>query len=134
MINKKFIIMSLLILILMSVQCVSASDDMGIDTLGNDDENMILSAPEGTGSYTDLKNLIDSAQGNEITLPTNYEYGHQGSNDPRTGINITKDLIIDGNGATIDGKDASGLFNISSGVTVTLKNLTITHEIGRAHV
>ena len=75
MINRKFVIMSLLILILMSVQCVSASDDMGIDTLGNDDGNIILSAPDGTNNYAALKDLIDAAEnGTEITLPDNYQY------------------------------------------------------------
>ncbi|WP_406532778.1 hypothetical protein, partial [Methanobrevibacter sp.] len=134
MINRKFIIMSLLILILMSVQCVSASDDMGIDTLGNDDENMILTAPEGESNYAALKNLIDGASvGDVINLNTNYKYAGVGSNDPRTGINITMNLTINGNGAYIDGgfqngQGGSSLFNISKGVTVTLKNLTIRNS------
>lgn len=41
--------------------------------------------------------------------------------------------MINGNGATINGADVSSLFNISSGVTVTLKNLTITNAGGIYH-
>ena len=125
MINKKFIIISLLILILMSVQCVSASDNTDVNLIGDNGDNGVLKAPSQTQTYTDLKNLIGNDTTGEITLDYNYQFNN--GNDPRTGINITKDLVINGNGATINGADASGLFNISSGVTVTLKNLTITH-------
>ena len=126
MINKKFIIISLLIVILMSVQCVSAIDDTDVNVIGDNEDNNILLAPSETKNYADLKDLIDSATGSEITLEYNYNYNS--ASDPRTGINITKDLIINGNGATIDGASASALFNISEGVTVTLKNLTIKNS------
>ncbi|MBR0059688.1 MAG: DUF11 domain-containing protein, partial [Methanobrevibacter sp.] len=127
MINKKIIIISLLILILMSVQCVSASDNTDINLIGDNGDYGVLKAPTETQTYTDLKNLIDNDNTGEITLLYNYQYNN---GDPKTGINITKDLVINGNGATINGQDASSLFNISSGVTVTLKNLTITHAAG----
>ena len=135
MINKKIIILSLLIVILMSVQCVSAIDDADINIMGDNKDNGVLQAPSETQSYTDLKTVIDNApDGAEITLNFNYQFNYQGSNDPRTGINITRNLVIDGNGATITGSDDSNnpcaLFNISSGVTVTLKNLTITKNGG----
>ncbi|MBE6506031.1 MAG: DUF11 domain-containing protein, partial [Methanobrevibacter millerae] len=123
MINKKIIIISLLILILMSVQCVSASDNTDINLIGDNGDYGVLKAPTETQTYTDLKNLIDNDNTGEITLEYNYKFNN--GNDPKTGINITKDLVINGNGSTIDGQDASSLFNISSGVTVTLKNLTI---------
>ena len=124
MINRKIIIMSLFIIILMSVQFVAASDNADINIIGDNEDNGVLQTPSETKNYTDLKNLIDSDTTGEITLDYNYKYNN---GDPRTGINITKNLVINGNGAIIDGSDASGLFNISNGVTVTLKNLTITH-------
>ena len=136
MINKKIIIISLLFVILMSVQCVSAIDDADINIMGDNEDNGVLQAPSETQTYTDLKTVIDNA-GDEITLDYNYQFNNAyGSTDPRTGINITKDLVINGNGATITGGGAQNpcaLFNISSGVTVTLKNLTIINNGGIYH-
>ena len=122
--NKKYFIMILCIIALFSMQFVCASDNTDIDVLAGA-EDSVLSAPSVTKSYTDLKAVIDDASdGDEIILDYNYKYG---GNDPKSGINITKNLIINGNGAVIDGASASSLFNISEGVTVTLKNLSIQH-------
>ena len=68
MINKKIIIISLLILILMSVQCVSASDNTDINLIGDNGDYGVLKAPTETQTYTDLKNLIDNDNTGEITL------------------------------------------------------------------
>ena len=124
--NKKFILISLLIIIVMSLQAVSAYNDTDVDVLGDSEDNQILLAPSETKTYTDLNDVINNAitEGkDEITLDYNYKYS---GSDPKTGINITRDLTINGNGAVIDGDSQSSLFNISEGVTVTLKNLTIT--------
>ena len=121
--NKKYFIMILCIIALFSMQFVCASDNTDNITLASA-EDSVLSAPSETKTYTDLNQTIsEAADGAEINLEYNYKYG---GNDPKTGINITKNLIINGNGAVIDGASASSLFNISEGVTVTLKNLTIT--------
>lgn len=121
--NKKYFIMILCIIALFSMQFVCANDNTDNITLASA-EDSVLSAPSETKSYTDLKAVIDAASdGDEINLGYNYNYG---GNDPKSGINITKNLVINGNGAVIDGASASSLFNISEGVTVTLKNLTIT--------
>ena len=127
MIKKRYMILILCIITLLSIQFVSANDNADdITILGASEDMDILQAPTVDKSYTDLKNLIDQAgDGDEINLEyANYKYNN--GNDPKTGINITKNLTIIGNGAVIDGASASSLFNIS-GVTVTLKNLTITH-------
>lgn len=121
--NKKYFIMILCIIALFSMQFVCANDNTDNITLASA-EDSVLSAPSGTKTYTDLNQTIsEAADGAEINLEYNYKYG---GNDPKTGINITKNLIINGNGAVIDGDSQSSLFNISEGVTVTLKNLTIT--------
>ena len=75
--NKKFILISLLIIIVMSLQAVSAYNDTDVDVLGDSEDNQILLAPSETQSYTDLKNVIDNAitEGkDEITLDYNYKY------------------------------------------------------------
>lgn len=122
--NKKYFIMILCIIALFSMQFVCASDNTENVTVLASAEDSVLSAPSETKTYTDLNQTIsEAADGAEINLEYNYKYG---GNDPKTGINITKNLIINGNGAVIDGDSQSSLFNISEGVTVTLKNLTIT--------
>ena len=107
------------------MQFVCANDNTDNITLASA-EDSVLSAPSGTQNFAALKDVIDAA-GDEITLQYNYKW--DGSNpDIKTGINITRNLIINGNGAVIDGGSTDNcvsLFNISSGVTVTLKNLTI---------
>ena len=127
MIKKRYLILILCIITILSIQFVSANDNTdNMTVLGVSGEESILQAPSETQSYTDLNTIINQAgEGDEINLTYNYEY--RNGNDPKTGINITKNLVINGNGATINGNDVSSLFNISEGVTVTLKNLTITH-------
>ena len=128
MIKKRYLILILCIITILSIQFVSANDNTDdINVLGASEDGNVLQAPTETKSYTDLKNVIDQA-GDEISLEYNYKFNNEyGSTDPKTGINITRNLVINGNGAVIDGASASSLFNISEGVTVTLKNLTITH-------
>ena len=125
MIKKRYLILIFCIISILSMQFVSANDNTDdINVLGVSGEESILQAPSETQSYTDLNTVINQAgEGDEINLTYNYEY--RNGNDPKTGINITKNLVINGNGATINGNDVSSLFNISEGVTVTLKNLTI---------
>uniref|UniRef100_UPI00388D2012 hypothetical protein n=1 Tax=Methanobrevibacter sp. TaxID=66852 RepID=UPI00388D2012 len=128
MIKKRYMILVLCIITLLSIQFVSANDNADdITVLGASEDMDILQAPTETKSYTDLNNTINGNLDNEISLEYNYNYQN---GDPRTGINITRNLVINGNGAVIDGASLSSLFNISSGVTVTLKNLTITHAAG----
>ena len=127
MIKKRYLILIFCIITILSIQFVSANDNTdNITVLGASEDGNVLQAPSETQSLSDLKNLIDQP-GNEISLEYNYEYR---DGNPRTGINITKNLVINGNGAIIDGKNSAGIFNISSGVTVTLKNLTIINAAG----
>ncbi|WP_298499597.1 right-handed parallel beta-helix repeat-containing protein [uncultured Methanobrevibacter sp.] len=73
-------------------------------------------------TLTDLMILVETAEeGSTIILDRDYYFeknvyqkGH---------IQINKDLTIDGNGHIIDGMSQSGIFNISEGNTVTLKNI-----------
>ena len=128
--NKKYFIMILCIIALFSMQFVCANDNTDNITLASAEDNGILLAPSETKTYTDLKAVIDAASdGDEINLGYNYRYN---DGDPKSGINITKNLIINGNGATIssDSQNHVALFNIGNGVTVTLKNLTITNVGG----
>ena len=68
MINKKIIIISLLIVILMSVQSVSASDDADINIIGDNGDNGVLQAPNNEETCIDSENVINSESSEEITL------------------------------------------------------------------
>ena len=57
MINKKIIIISLLFVILMSVQCVSASDDADINITGDNEDNGGLHMKHHEGRKSDNSRL-----------------------------------------------------------------------------
>ena len=106
-------------------------DDVPIaseDTVADNDE--VLEAPssdevlsaEPNGTFTDLETKINGATG-RLTLDRNYTYNP--STDRVSGIIITKDIILDGAGFTIDGKNSARLFNIDQYPTITLKNLNL---------
>jgi len=89
------------------------------DVLGYSSEN-VLSESEA-GSLTELKSLLDSSY-RSVSLDKNYEYQSGDSSN----ITISKNLVINGNGFTINGKGNNLIhFVIGSGSTVTLNNLTI---------
>ena len=96
----------------------------GKDNITAKFENFIntieISVP--TGSFNDLKNLIDNAEGSTVTLQTNYSY-YDSDISLRHGITINRDLTIDGNGYTIDGSGKARIFHVTSG-TVIFKNIT----------
>ncbi|SDA56447.1 hypothetical protein, partial [Methanobrevibacter millerae] len=83
----------------------------------NDD---VLSA--GEGSFNELQLLINSGSGT-INLDKNYRYQ---PGDVKTGIVISKSIIINGNNYTIDGMNQAKIFKISSN-GVTLKDLNIVN-------
>ena len=80
--------------------------------------------PVLTGNnFADLALLIDSVDDNSIivlnedfTFDTKTDYAYL------YGIDINKNITIDGNGHTISGSNMSGFFNIN-GVNVTLRNI-----------
>lgn len=91
---KKLILMSLVIFIL-SMTCVSASDDVN-ETLEISDVNEGLSADAGT--FTALQNKINNAPSDStISLENDYTYNY----DFDDFLYIEKTLTINGNGHTI---------------------------------
>ena len=116
---KKLIILSLLIFI-MSIGCVSASDVNSDATVLNSTDSSAIAA--GTGTFSDLQIKIDSAvQGSTINLDKNYAYDDGFDSD---GIQINKALTIKGNDYTIDGKGLSRIFDIEAS-NVTLIGITL---------
>ena len=79
-------------------------------------------------SFIDLYNMINSADaGSVITLEHDYSFCDLFDSEFVNGIPITKNIVIDGNGHTIDAKGLARIFNISSGVVVTIENINLTN-------
>ena len=78
-----------------------------------------------SSSLTDLKNKIDNAETMLITLDIDYAYIAEFDEGLEDGIVIDKNIIIDGNGSTISGANLARLFNVTSGYTLVLGNLTV---------
>jgi len=80
----------------------------------------VTEAPAGT--FTDLNNLI--AENNEVNLYRDYTYTSADS-ALQTGIPINKELIINGNGYTINSTTLAQLFNVGTAGNLTLRNIIL---------
>ena len=147
MLNKKIMILAILLVSLFAVSAVSAAE-YAVDNTGGivdiekyeiaddtekiiqeecnqsnylksyciQDDEKLSSSPIGT--ITQLEDKIKNAEdGSVVTL--NMDYKNYG----RDSLYITKPVIINGNGYTIDGGGASYVFKITS-ANVTLTNIT----------
>lgn len=113
---KKILIISLLVFII-SMNCVSANDDLK-ETL--EMSNNISEISTDDGSFTALQNKINSAESDStISLDNDYAYNSGFSAD---GISITKSITINGNGHTINGLGKSRIFNVGQ-INLTLNNI-----------
>ena len=80
-----------------------------------------------SNSFSILSGNIDStSKGGTFKLNSDYIYNPDSDSKYTQGIKISKKIIIDGNGHTIDGKGASGIFNIQCD-NVILKNIKFTN-------
>ncbi|OWT32465.1 hypothetical protein BGI41_07530 [Methanobrevibacter sp. 87.7] len=134
--NKKvkslFLIFSLLI-VLFSVNSVFASDvnNTDVNTL-SDDNNILLNDNSSTvimdsnsnsKSFTDLQNIVDSKNNNDV-INLDSDYVYDPSTDSNTGVNINKNLTINGNGHVFNGMNKTSFFNITApNVSLKLNNL-----------
>ena len=134
---KKCLVLFSLIIILLSISNVSASDN---DTLLSEDNDQILEESDdyvisssqediledsNKGTFTDLQRIIIRArEGSTIDLDKDYVYD-DGFND--RGIVIGKSLTINGNNHTLDGLSKSRILLITFGAIgenkVTLNNI-----------
>ena len=109
----------LIVFVLISLTVVNAADSNQTNQmLSENDQNS-----GELGNFTDLNNEISKIQENgNFTLKKDYRYD-SGDSGYRGGIIISKDnIVIDGDGHTIDGAGQARIFNITSN-NVTLKNI-----------
>ena len=80
-------------------------------------------------TFTELANAIAIADG-KLTLTGNVVMTEsEAANYKDKGITIDKDIIIEGNGYTIDAKNLGAIFNVINRATLTLNNITLTNAI-----
>ena len=125
---KKFSIICVILLFLISLSAVSATDDAVTinndnNTIGIESSTDLVSDSQNTGNtYTDLSNIINDAEVNStVHLDKNYAYNNSDSNY-QYGIIINKNVNIDGNNHNISVTGSSSTFVIKN-ANVTLENI-----------
>ena len=101
---------------------------MKFQQLRQTSQDMLSDSDDGT--FTSLQLKINTAsEGSTITLDRDYSYD---DGFLESGIVITKDITIDGNGHTLDGKSKSRifmiLFDLKEKNKVTLNNINFKNE------
>ena len=125
-IKRKIILAALIMFVLVSLTAVSAVDNNQTDDLAAEDsatvtQDILTDESVGAGDFKELNDNVTSAT-TILELTKNYTYNPDVDLDYKDGINITKDITVDGKGYTIDGNGQSRIFNIAN-ATVTLKNI-----------
>ena len=126
------VLLAILMIVMFAIGAVSAesiddsdvsvafgsADDVSFDDMGSSFEGEVSS---DDSSFTSLENTIFNADGSQISLDRNYSFNQ--SEDDISGVKISKSLIIDGNGHSINGLKESRLFLVSN-ANLILKNIT----------
>ena len=99
-------------------------EDSNVDELDDTSNEKPALSEGGTGSFTDLNKFInvDNSGNTTITLNGNYKYA-AGDDDFRYGVVISRGLIIDGKGCTIDGSSGARMFLVNTTNEITFKNI-----------
>lgn len=106
----KKVIFAFMILILISISCVSASE---VNETSNFTDDAKVSG------FEDLAIRVNETQENQtLTLDCDYEY----QNGSIKGVVISRPMTIDGAGHTLNGKTVSRMFNVTAD-NVILKNI-----------
>ncbi len=139
--------MAILLISLLSISAVSAADDTAIDEsvleegitdadltgIQNDeleqgDENALIEEGETpppapiTPSFNLLSDKIVNG-GDEVNLTEDYFYQPMTESHFQKGINITRNVTINGNGHSIDGKNQARIFYVYPDCNVTFKDI-----------
>ncbi len=143
---KKIFLTTLLLLVVLTISSVCATDNLTDDGILQEDSLDVLEITDDVnydvisssedeilqtdvGTFTELQNMIDDVpSGYIITLEKDYVYDEGFDTN---GITINKDLTINGNGHTINGLSKSRIFNTgvvkSSLSTLNLNNIKFSN-------
>lgn len=120
--NIKTITFVCLICIFLSISFVSANDFNDTITITEQQNETILTETisNSEGTFEELNNEIQ--KGNELNLTKNYTYNTDTDNNLESGILISKNITINGNGFTINGNNSARALNIINS-TILLNNI-----------
>ena len=138
LVNNKMILIFSLLLLFFVIGTVSAADngsncDNGVDadvlTVSSAVEDEIVLADESVSdNFTSLNNIInDASENSTIELTKNYVFNNESDSELADGINISKNLIIDGKGFTIDGNNTARIFFLIGNLNITFTNITFVN-------
>ena len=80
-------------------------------------------------TFTDLQKAIDGATGT-LNLNSDYKMTEDDVKAFTYGIPISKNIVINGNGHTIDANKLGIIFNLAGSYTISLSNLTLANGSG----
>ena len=129
---KKIMLVAFLLLAILTIGSVSASDDNA--TSLTVDEDLILESSNdevlttGEGTFSDLSTLINNAPENGV-LELDMDYINNGS--VSEAISISKVITIDGKGHKIDANLKSGIFDLDW-CEVVIKNIKFVNAYSAA--
>ena len=141
MINKKLLLLAVFLMSMVAISAASAAENTTdeISEVSKDTDNLEIVQEDELGTHPDdsfwaLQTRIDEARPNStLTLDKDYKFysGNFWEKD-ESGIGIHKNLIIDGNGHTVDADGRHSVFTVDGG-NVTLKNIHIINGHYGAH-
>lgn len=127
MLNKKFMILTICAVLLLSLSFVSAQDNATADGVSVEqsdedvlkiEENQVTTLNDNVGTFKELSNLVQNASaGSTVKLDKDYR-----NSEPSDGIVISKSMTIDGQGHTIDANHLSRIFYVESN-SIFLRNI-----------
>lgn len=123
---KKAIFLTILIAFMVSMSFASAAHDT------NTTDNTVLKENEKipvASTFTALNESINGNNNTSIDLSSNYTYDPETDGVFKNGIEINRELTVNGNGFTINAADHARIFKITSN-NVTIKNITFTNAYG----
>ena len=124
----KYVLIASLILAILMVGAVSATDTISEDNISDaDDDTLEITENDVyTTGGNSFANLADEIENTGTSLDLNQDYAFNNNTDDKNGIVISRDnFVLNGNGRTIDGKNQSRIFNITAN-NITLNNLILT--------
>ena len=119
----KYKIIIALLLFIFVIGAVSASDNQTDITFDSCD-NQTLNSNDESYTYTNLEQ--DILENNELNMSHCYKYDSQ--KDSISAIDVFNDLVINGNGYSIDASNGASAFNINNS-KVVFNNLTFKNGI-----
>ena len=133
MLNRKIIVICLVICFIFSCQAVFASGELNKTndiSLANKDISAYSSANstnqlgvENAESFSNLQDKLNN--GGYVNLENNYSFNDVDDTGLKNGIVISKSVDVNGNGnVIIDAQNKARIFNIADGVSVTLRGIT----------